>query len=142
MREERLERLMVAVVDGVATPEERRELEAHLETRPDLAEELEAHMAIKSMTDDWVGRLDLDLAEDAHRAGAKLDARIGVSLLLAGLAVLTGFGVVEALLEPEAPLWLRAGTGLSAAGSLLLLVAVIRWRLATWKSDAYKEIVR
>lgn len=142
MTQERLERLMVAVVDGVATPKEQAELSAHIKTRPELAEELESHMSVKSMTDGWVSRLDLDLAEDRHRAGARLDARLGVSLLLAGLAVMMGFGVVEAMLEPEAPMWLRLGMGLSLGGSLLLLVAVIRWRLATWKSDAYKEIVR
>ena len=142
MTEERLERLMVAVVDGVATPDEHRELSEHLKSRPELADELESHMAIKSMTDEWVGRLDLDLAEDRYQSGARLDARLGVSLLLAGLAVLMGFGMVEAMLEPDAPMWLQVGMGLSLGGSLLLLIAVIRWRLATWKSDSYKEIVR
>lgn len=142
MTEERLEKLMVSVVDGVATPDEQRELSEHLKMRPELAAELESHMSIKSMTDEWVGRLELDLAEDRHRTSARLEARLGVSLLLAGLAVLTGFGLVEAMMAPDAPMWVRVGTGLSLGGSLLLLVAVIRWRLATLKSDAYKEIVR
>ncbi len=67
MNTERLEILMVRVVDGLASPAERAELDSALEARPELRRELETHMAIKMTTDQWVRRLDLDLAEDALR---------------------------------------------------------------------------
>ena len=142
MNEDRLAQLMVSVVDGVATPQERDELMAHLKTRPELAVELEEHMALKSMTDDWVSRLDVDLVEDAQVKSTRLEQRIGVALVLAGMAILVGFGLSELLLDPEAPLWLKAGMGLLHGGGILLLVSVIRHRLNTRKKDRYTEVIR
>ena len=144
MTAERLEQLMVLVVDGGASPAQHQELEAHLKMHPELAAELEAHRLLKHTTDGWVRRLDAELIHDQlqQSATAQLERRAGVALLLIGLAVLMGFGLVEAMLDETAPLWLRLGMGSSAAGALLLLLSAIRWRLKTSRDDAYKEIVR
>ena len=138
-----LEALMVAVVDGVASPSQREALHNHLKDHPELARELEEHMAIKALTDGWVRRLDVDLIEDKHREQplTQAEGAIAGTLFLAGLAVLTGFGVVE-LFASDAPLWLQVGYGLMAAGGLVAAVSVIRWKWKTWKSDPYNEVVR
>ena len=144
MNTERLEILMVRVVDGLASPAERAELDSALEARPELRRELETHMAIKMTTDQWVRRLDLDLAEDALRTNPTIRwvNRIGMTFAAAGFAILTGYGLVAVLLDPEAPLWIRAGMGLFGGGSALLMGSAIVHRFRTWKSDAYKEVIR
>ena len=144
MTDERLATLMVRVADGLATPAERRELDSHLRQHPNLSQELEAHMQIKAVTDQWVSRLDVDLAGDKHQAKAstQLEARLGLALLFVGVGILGGFGLAELMLDAEAPLWARLGTGATLGGLLVLLLSVIRARLATIKHDAYTEVIR
>lgn len=138
------EALMVAVVDGVASPSQREALMSYLKDHPGMARELEEHMSLKALTDGWVKRLEVDVIEDRHAAApaTRLAASLGAALVLAGLGVITGFGLAELLLDPSAPLWLRVGTGLGTAGGLILLIAVVSWKLKTWKRDPYTEVVR
>ena len=143
MNEERLERLMVQVVDAVATAAEREELMAHVVDRPDLAEVLAKHRALKAVTDGWVKRLDADLAQDeAAAAPSQRLAQLGVAALVSGVAVLTGGGVVELFLEPTAPAWLRLGVALSAGGTVVLLGWAAYFRMKTGKRDPYNEVIR
>ena len=142
MREERMEELMVKVADGEATPAETRELDDLIEQRPELAGELEAHMNIQSITDGWSQRLELDLVEDAQKKQRSAENWIGVTLFLAGCSVLSAFGLVELVVDPEVPIWLKTGYGLMGAGTVLLLLSAIRHRLATSKKDKYTEVQR
>ncbi|MBT3218895.1 MAG: hypothetical protein HN348_07365 [Proteobacteria bacterium] len=144
MNQERFEELMVRVVDGVATPSEREELMNHVVSHSELQQELEAHMALKAVTDGWVERLEVDLVEDRQRAHplSILERGIGWSLFLVGLALLMGFGMTELLLDAEVPIWVKIGTGALAAGCGVLFASVLRWRWSTSKSDKYKEVIR
>jgi len=144
MTEERLAELMVKVVDQVATAEEREALMSHIQGDVEMQKELEAHMAIKAVTDGWVQRLDYDLSLDRHDAQpvwAALRA-LGVGLLVLGFTVLGAWGVVELFIDPEAPLWLKIGVGLCGAGIWLLALSVVRWRWVTHRDDAYREVIR
>lgn len=144
MTEERLATLMVRVADGLATHAEQRELQAHLQQHPTLVEELEAHVQIKAVTDQWVRRLDVDLAQDRHaeKTSTQVEARVGLALLFVGVGILGGFGLTELFLDPEAPLWLKVGLGAVLSGTLVLLISVVRARLAARKYDAYTEVIR
>ena len=144
MKEERFEELMVRVVDGVATAAERDELMNHAVSQPELQKELEAHMALKAVTDGWVDRLEVDLVEDRQRVHplSRWERGVGWSLFLVGLAVLLGFGISELVLEPEVPHWVKLGVGGLFSGCGILLASVVRWRLATSKSDKYNEVIR
>ena len=62
MNEERLAELLVKTTDGVASPAEREELMRHAVDHPEIQRELEAHLALKAVTDGWVARLAADLA--------------------------------------------------------------------------------
>ena len=144
MNDERFEELMVRVADQVATPSEEEELMRYVAGRPDLQVELDAHRALKAVTDGWVDRLQLDVVEDAYRVSAvtRFEWGAGVALLLVGIGVMTGWGLVEALVDPAAPLWLKIGLGSSVAGTLVLIAAAVRWRIRTYAHDQYTEVIR
>ena len=101
-------------------------------------------MSMKAVTDGWVERLSYDLALDKHHASrlARLERGLGASLILVALSVLVGGGLMEALMDPAAPLWLKFGLGTLIAGTLVLVLSTIRWRSSTGKDDQYKEVIR
>ncbi len=144
MTEERLEILMVKVVDQIADPAERQELMAHLITRPDLQVELDAHLALKATTDGWMERIGLDALIDAQARDPvrRVERAVGLSLLVGGGALLGGFGLIELLLLPTAPLWIKLGTSGVLAGLAILLFSVVRGRIATARDDRYSEVIR
>lgn len=144
MKQERYETLMVKVVDGVATPAEREELMAWVVDKPELRRELESHQVVKAVTDGWVERLMVDIAEDGVQRGVtnKLGAGIGLGVLLTGILLLTGWGVAQLFLDPEVPIVVQLGVAGSCFGFLVLLGVVIRGRLITAKSDKYKDVIR
>ena len=144
MTEERLAQLMVKSVDGVASPMEKEELMSHIVGKPDLYREYELQLALKTVTDGWVGRLALDSAEDAHAAQALsfIEQGVGTTFVLLGLGLLTGGGIYTAITSPEAPFFIRYGLPLFAAGALILLGSAIRWKIQTGKSDKYTEVTR
>ena len=144
MNQERYEMLMVKVVDGVATPAERDELMSWVIDKPELRKELESHQAVKAVTDGWVERLMVDLAEDQVQKGAghRVAVGVGLGVLLTSVLAVFGWGMGELFLDPEVPLAVQLGIAGSAVGFLILLGVVIRQRLITRKSDKYTEIVR
>jgi hypothetical protein len=142
MTEERLAELMVKVVDEAASPREREELMRHVALHPALALELDQHRSLKAVSDGWVARLEHDLARQHHDDGPAVRAEraIGLTLLVAGIGVLSGFGLVELFLDPEAPGWLKLGMGMSTAGGITVLGSLIRSRLRA--TDPYSKVIR
>ena len=144
MKSDRFEELMVKVVDETASPEEREELMSHVAGNPELMKELENQRAIRAVTDGWMKRLEADLVEDRARESGpgRAERFVGVVLIVVATAVLTGWGVVEALLDDTAPLVVRVCIGGIVAGSLLLLFHVVRTRLAARRTDPYEKVIR
>jgi hypothetical protein len=144
MNQERYEMLMVKVVDGVASPAEREELMAWVVDKPDLRKELEAHQAVKAVTDGWVERLMVDIAEDRVRdSGAnKLGVGVGLGALLVSTLVLLGWGLGQLFVDPEVPLVVQLGVSGLIASFLVLLGVVVRGRMITRKTDKYEDVVR
>ena len=144
LSEERLAELMVKVVDSVATPAEREELMQHVVDDPELQAEYESQMALKAVTDGWMSRLEADLAADRDRNNPvrNVERGLGVALFVFGIAVLWGWGVVESLMDPTAPLPVKIGLGAFGAGSLLLLTHVVRVRFFSGARDPYSEVIR
>jgi ferric-dicitrate binding protein FerR (iron transport regulator) len=144
MHDEATEALMVKVVDGVATPAEREALMRLATQDPELRRELERHQALKALTDGWVERLEHDLAQDTFAASKAHQSiqTLGILIATLGLAILTGGGIYEGLVDPEAPTWLRLGLALWGGGGVMLIVYAIYWRVTTYASDPYTEIIR
>ncbi|MBN2800187.1 MAG: hypothetical protein JXX28_13690 [Deltaproteobacteria bacterium] len=139
MSPERLEELMVKVVDRAATPAEEEELLAWAADRPEVMAELERHRALKAVTDGWVARLEGELHQDRERQISPLRG-LGLALFALALAVLLGGGLTELLLDEAAPLWAKGGTALLLGSLFLLFLSVLRGRLAT--HDPYNEVTR
>ena len=144
MTEERIETLMVKVVDELASDAERQELMAFLSDRPDLMKELEAHQALRAVSGGWVDRLDQDLiaASGSASMGQGYGYRLGLLLFLGGMAALMLGGVAEFWADPEVPLWAQAGTSAMGIGALILLVRAIYIRSVHHKHDPYTEVQR
>ncbi len=144
MTEERLEMLMVKVTDDAATAAEREELMAYIADKPELQQELSMHEGLKAVTDGWVARLEVDLAQDRYNQQSLTIwwTNLGLTLFLGGLAVLMGGGMVELMADPSVPMWLKVGYGGMGAGFVVLMAAVIRWRMNTAKHDKYTEVQR
>ena len=136
--------LMMKRVDGLLEGDEEECLEAHLATCASCREELHDFVDHKEATDLIRERLKYDHALDHYWGGVynRLEARVGWSLVIIGLSILAGFGLVPLCLDPEVPAWVRIGVGTTGAGSLLLLVHAIRWRLVTGRKDKYTEVIR
>jgi len=143
MSEERLAELMVKATDGLATEAELMELEGLLDGAPELRAELEAHKALGRVTDTWAERLVADAREDGWMDSVftRSERWLGLGLIVAGTGLLTGFGLWELLLDPEAPWWVKAGTALLFAGFAVLTTSVVRWK---WQQgrDPYDEVIR
>jgi hypothetical protein len=135
---------MVKTVDGVASPFEKEELMSHIASKPELYREYETQASLKAVTDGWVQRLEIDAAESSHEEQmiTKLERGIGASLFIIGIGLLGGSLVYEVVLDPEAPLMIKAGISLLATGTTILMGAAIRWKFQTYKADHYTEIVR
>lgn len=135
---------MMQKVDGVIAPEEDAALAAHVAQCAECRAELEAFTEHKQVTDLIRERLRYDAALDDYWKGVhnRLERGVGLALLVIGIGIVAGFGLFAALSDPSIPLALRVGIGATAGGGLILLISVIRWRLATAKKDRYTEVIR
>ncbi len=138
------EALMVKVTDNAASPAEREERMTWLADKPEHRVELEKHQALKAVTDGWMARLEADLFEDKHQAQTTTRwlNNLGVALVVLSIATMMGFAFFQTMTDPNAPLAIQLGIGGLSMGSLVLLIAVIRWRLQARKSDRYTEVIR
>ncbi len=136
--------LMMKHVDGVITAGEAATLDDHLASCEACRAELADYEEQKAVTDLIRERMQLDAALDGYWGGVynRLEQRVGWVLILLGAAILCGFGLVQLVLSPDVPLWIRLGVGCLGAGSLVLLISVIRWRIVTGKKDRYTEVIR
>lgn len=66
--------------------------------------------------------------------------RLGWLLLLGGVLVLGGFAVYSLVIDREAPLYIKLGIGAVYGGLALLLLSVLRQRLAARRTDRYKDV--
>jgi anti-sigma factor RsiW len=139
---ERFEILLVKAVDEVITPQERRELEAHIQGCERCREELEDFIQIKRTTDSMTSRILADVAIEPprERAGARAALGLGFFLLLAGALLLLGFAGYTFLADAAVPLAIKVGTSGLGLGVLVLLIYVLRIRARALKRDPYKEI--
>jgi ferric-dicitrate binding protein FerR (iron transport regulator) len=145
---EDIQRLMMAVLDGETTPEREQELRRHLDSDADLRREFEELKTLKYAT------MKTQLTEPDStlwtsywmNTYARIERGLGWILFSAGAILLLLFGgweiTKEWLADPDLPVWVKTAGILLGAGSIILLVSVIREKLFLHKNERYKDIQR
>lgn len=145
---EDIQRLMMAVLDGEATPEREQELRRHLDADADLYLEFEElktlkYATMKTQLTEPDGTLWTSYWMNTY---ARIERGLGWILFSAGAILLLLFGAWEItkewLADPDLPVWVKTAGILLGAGSIILLVSVIREKLFLHKNERYKDIQR
>ena len=145
---ERLQQLMMAEVDRELSEDGRAELEAALESDPELRDELESFKKLKEVTDAMTplrppGETWDRYWEDVYR---RIERGIGWVLVSIGAIIVGTWGswqfVRQLLGDTTMPGYVRWSVLVLIAGLVILFVSVLRERLFMGKRDPYKDIIR
>jgi anti-sigma factor RsiW len=144
MSQEHPEELLMKVVDGLLSEEERQQLDRHLRGCPSCREELRDFGRIKETTDAMTARILGDAHIEAPRPGSgkrRFLTSVWLSLAL-GCLLLLGFAGYGLGRDPQMPTVVKIALGLLALGvaALLAYVLGVRWRARG--RDSYEEIDR
>ncbi|NLV30921.1 MAG: hypothetical protein GXY47_07160 [Acidobacteria bacterium] len=147
MRDEEIQRLMMKMVDGIASPEEERAMAEAIRGDERWGAELRAFRKIREVTETM--RLE-DLPdsrwdrywEDIYR---RTERALGWVLLSVGLMAVLGYAAWEALsgffADPGVSGILKIGISLALSGGIILLVSIVRERLFARKHERYEREV-
>ncbi len=140
--------LISALVDAELSPDQEKELKAHLETCPRCRQEyVELERLEEMMSKIALPELSEDVWEE-HWESLYNRLERGIGYLLAGLgaAVVLSYGLYSLLKDwlsdPSVPIAFRAGVSLLCAGLLILVISTAREKILTCRHERYKEIVR
>ncbi|MBI4263093.1 MAG: hypothetical protein HY657_01845 [Acidobacteria bacterium] len=143
---DRAHALMMAVLDRECTDAERRELDALLATRPDLADDWSRLRRVKEVT------MTMEIARppeevwDRYRRSAlhRAERRIAWTLIAVGAGVLGATSLwlwIESWLASDLPLFVKVAMGSLMVGAALLIVSILRERWHLWTHDPYSREV-
>lgn len=145
---ERIEKLMMAALDGELDASGRAELERALAEDAELRAEWERLGRVTEVTRAMRYVEPPNEVWDAFWASAynRVERGLGWILVLAGATVLAGWGawaLVDALLAAHDVAWpIRLAIVAVVLGGLVLLVSVAREKLFAHRRDPYREIQR
>lgn len=136
--------LWVKSVDGLATPQEQAELEAFLETQPELRKELQMDAEVKASTDALTQRIlaDAQLEPPRGAKGARWMISAGFVAVLLGALTVLGFAGYLVFSDPELPQVLRWGLASLAMGVCVLFLYELKVRIRASGRDPYEELDR
>ena len=145
---ERLNRLMMAALDGETTSEEWRELQGVLARDPEIRKEWERMSRVKEVTGAMAYRNPPKEVWGRYWTSVynQLERGTGWILVSIGAIVLLGYGAWEGLqamwVDDSIHLFVKIAVMALTLGLIVLLVSTIREKLFTRKHDPYKEIQR
>lgn len=131
--------LLMKAVDGLLSTAERAEFEGLLAADPARRAEYEEMSGVKAGTDALASRIRATSPVESPGEARWIGG--ATLLVVAGLALLTGYGVYQYITHPHVPTVMRVGIGAVAAGAAAMLGKVIMGRLAAGR-DPYEEIER
>ena len=145
---ERVNRLMMAALDGELASGERQEWEAILKAHPEVEREFATMTRVKEVTGSMSYRNPPEEMWDGYWGSTynRLERGVGWILLSIGTLVLLTFGAwkwVEMVWgDSGVPLFVRIAILAVAAGLMVVAFSVVREKLFTRRHDPYKEIQR
>ena len=143
---DRAHALMMTVLDGECSEGERRELDALLAGRSDLAADWMRLQRVKEVT------MTMDIARppeevwDRYRRSVlhRTERTVAWVLIAVGLGVLAATSLwlwIESWLASDLPLFVKIAMGAVMVGGALLLVSILRERWHLSKHDPYSREV-
>jgi anti-sigma factor RsiW len=144
MRNEALDRMLSAYLDGELTQQEQQRVRIYLEDCEEAREELREMREIKKLTSAlaFAPPPDQRLDELARSLSVQAPQRIGWILLSIGVTVVILALIVRLATAPDVPLAVKAVYGLIGGGFVLLLGSVARQRWLEAPFDRYRGVKR
>jgi ferric-dicitrate binding protein FerR (iron transport regulator) len=145
---ERVNRLMMAALDGEVSADERRELTGILDANPEVRREYEMMSRVKEVTGTMTYKQPPEEVWDRYWTTVYNRVERGVAWILVsvGAVVVLTYGAwkwLEALWgDAGLPLFVKFAILTLAVGFLILAASVIREKLFAYRRDPYKEIER
>ena len=146
---ERVQRLMMAALDGEISPDEQRELDAVVAAHPDVAADWKRFTRVKEVTTGMSLRTPPEETWDRYWQSTYRRVERGIAWLLGsiGAIILGGYWMwhaVEAFFETsDEPLGIRMAIAALVVGGVILVVSVVREKIFTNHRDPYqKEVIR
>lgn len=140
--------MLSGYIDGELSPEEKAELEKHLESCQECKKELHAFRKLKEVTGAMKYADIPEYVWDNYWRGIyrRLELGVGWILLSIGAIIILGFGfyclIKDFFMNPAEPLLIKIGVGAGGLGLIVLLVSITRERLFAYRRDRYKEVER
>ncbi len=144
MRNEALDKMLSAYLDGELTQADQQRVRLYLEDSDESREEfreleqvqkLTAELAFASPPDDRLDELARSLSVQAPR-------RMGLFLLASGVVAVICVLIVRLAMMPQVPLWVKLVYGAIGLGMFLLLGSVARQRWLEAPKDRYRGVKR
>jgi hypothetical protein len=135
-------------LDGDISNGEKDELDALLNSDPQLKKEFDEQVRVKEVLTKMKLKNPSVEVWDSYWLGVynRLERGLAWILVSLGAVILIGFGAYEAVSEmlkdTSTPGIVKIGISALATGGLILLFSVLREKLFTRKHDKYKEIQR
>ena len=127
---ERIDQLLDRVSSGEISEAETEELALYVDSYPALQDDVKRRASDANLGRGWLARLEADRKIAAVETSRRTRVEQGVGLAVAGV------GVAVQIVNP------LLGVALCVAGVALLIVSILRVRLATHKHDPYKDVQR
>ena len=146
--EQRFHELLVKAVDDALNAQEQREFEQLIVQNPEFQQEVREHKKLREVIKMMKVKEPPREVWDSYWQGVynRIERGIGWILLSIGSMILLTYGgykMVESLIaDPNLAGILKAAILLVIAGTVVLLVSVVREKLFMRKSDPYKEVQR
>jgi anti-sigma factor RsiW len=144
MRNEALDKMLSAYLDGELTQADEQRVRIYLEDNEEARKEFEELQALKKITSSlsFPPPPDERMDELARALSVQAPQRAGWFLLSIGVVAVTLVVITKLALTPDIPLFAKAVYGTIGGGFLLLLVSVARQRWLEAPYDRYRGVKR
>ena len=141
-------KLLMGYLDDELSPDETKKIESHLAECKECAEELERYKKLNDIVQplDFISNEDRLMENYWGKGVRKIERKLAMFFLFAGLSVLAGFGLVQMTLKvwyaTDIPLLIKISIFASLAGGVALLLSILREKLFLSKKQRYSDIRR
>ncbi len=145
---EKCQLLMMALVDGEITPEEKIELDTLINKFQDLQKEYQEFLKLKEVTQ------TMKFKEPDHEIWLtywqsiynRIERNLAWLLFGIGSAVLLTYGLYALIINiwetTEMPVLIKFGIYVVILGIVLLFISIIREKIFLWRNERYKEVLK